>query len=58
MKLGLNLKIKKNTEEVGHRRTRTDYANPKKLVDNYFKPNLPESSIKPIKCVYLGMQVK
>lgn len=60
MNLALNLKIRKPSDELGHRRTRTDYANVKKLVDNFTKPHLPESSqkISATKCVQLGLKVK
>lgn len=39
MNLPLNLKIRKPEEEIGHRRTKTDYNNLKKFTDNFTKPN-------------------
>lgn len=58
MNLGLNLKIRKNGEGSDHRRTRTDYGNMKRLMDNFMKPNLPEPSARTTKCVYLGLKMK
>ena len=60
MNLALNLKIRKPGDELGHRRTRTDYANVRKLVDNFTKPTMPESShkVSTTKGVQLGLKVK
>lgn len=59
MNLPLNLKIRKSGEEVGHRRTKTDYANVKKLVDNFTKQIAPDCSSKVNnKCTQYGAQAK
>lgn len=39
MNLPINLKIRKPDEEIGHRRTKTDYNNLKKFTDNFTKQN-------------------
>lgn len=58
MNLPLNLKIRKNEEEIGHRRTKTDYNNLKKFADNFTKPNPGQSSSKINKHAQFGVQVK
>lgn len=60
MNLPLNLKIRKSGEDIsGHRRTKTDYMNVKKLVDNFTKQVAADSIIKPSsKCTQFGVQVK
>lgn len=58
MNLPINLKIKKASEETGHRRTKTDYANVKKLVDNFTKQPTADQALKPIKYMQLGAQIK
>ena len=58
MNLPINLKIRKSGEQIGHRRSKTDYANVKKLVDNFTKQGVVQMNLKDPKLTHFGVQVK